>query len=152
LIYLAIDPGLRSGAWAAIDHDGAYLACGDIQTVGDRIDARRLMDDLHAAVPAGDTAQIIIEDVWVMPKQGSVSSAGFMRATGAIEAVASLMYPVTMVRPQAWKKHFGLIGEAKSGDLSLARVMWPTAPLKLVKHHGRADALLLAQWGLDTLA
>ena len=152
MIWLSCDPGLRSGAWAAIDHAGGFVACGDIPAVGDRIDARRLMTALQSAAPPGDTAQIIIEDVWVMPKQGSVSSAGFMRATGAIEAVASLMWPVTLVRPQVWKRHHSLIGLPKSADLALARQTWPTAPLKLVKDHGKADALLMAQWGLETLA
>jgi len=153
MLFIGIDPGLRSGAVAVIDCRGAYVASCDITTTGDRINANKLYEWLHISVPAFETAHIVIEDVWVMPKQGSVSSAGFMRATGAIEAVAELTnWPVTLVRPQVWKKHHKLLKAPKSVDLAMARVMWPDAPLKLVKHHGRADALLLAQWGLDTLA
>jgi len=153
MLFIGIDPGLRSGAFASIDHQGSWRSCGDIATIGDRIDEIKLREDLRLAVPPGEAAHIVIEDVWVMPKQGSVSSAGFMRAAGAIEAVASLTrWPVTLVRPQVWKRHHQLIKAPKSVDLAMARVMWPDAPLKLVKHHGRADALLLAQWGLDTLA
>ena len=150
---VGVDPGLRSGAYASINQHGAWQACGDIPAIGDRIDVIQLREALRLAVPPGEVAHIVIEDVWVMPKQGSVSSAGFMRAAGAIEAVAALTgWVVTMVRPQVWKKHCGLIGANKSGDLALARQMWPDAPLKLAKSHGIADSLLIAQWGLDTLA
>jgi len=151
--WIAIDPGLRSGAIAAIDQSGAFVACGDIAADNDRINPRKLMDQIRSMVPPGDIAHIVIEDVWVMPKQGSVSSAGFMRAAGAIETVAGLTgYAVTLVRPQTWKRHFCLIGSDKAGDLALARQLWPTAPLKLVKSHNQGDALLIAKWGLDTLS
>jgi len=153
MVFVAIDPGLRSGAIAAISHTGEFIACGDIAADNDRINPRKLMDQIRSMVPPGDIAHIVIEDVWVMPKQGSVSSAGFMRAAGAIETVAGLTgYAVTLVRPQTWKKHHGLIGADKAGDLALARKMWPTAPLKLVKSHNQGDALLIAKWGLDVLA
>ena len=149
---IGLDPGLRSAAWAAIDHNRAFIGCGDVPAKEDRIDVRRLHNIFMDAVPPGETAIIVIEDVWVMPKQGIVSSAGFMRAAGAIEATAMLTrWPVHFVRPQAWKKHFGLIGEKKAGDLAMARLIWPDAPLKLAKHHGMADSLLLALWGLETL-
>ena len=88
----------------------------------------------------------------VRPGQGMASSAAFMRATGCIEAVASLMlYPVHFVTPQCWKKHHGLIKAPKAASLAMARAMWPTAGLKLAMHHGRAEALLMAQFGLETL-
>jgi len=153
VIFIGLDIGLRSGAIAAIEHTGAFIACGDIAADNDRINPRKFMDQIRSMAPPGDIAHIVIEDVWVMPKQGSVSSAGFMRAAGAIEAVAELTnWPVTLVRPQVWKRHHQLIKAPKSVDLAMARVMWPDAPLKLAKSHGIADALLMAQWGLDTLA
>ena len=153
MLFIGIDPGLRSGAFASIDHQGSWRSCGDIATIGDRIDAIKLREDLRLAVPPGEAAHIVIEDVWVMPKQGSVSSAGFMRAAGAIEAVASLTrWPVTLVRPQVWKKHFSLIKEPKSSSLAMARSRWASADLRLSKHHGRAEALLMALWGREVLA
>ena len=85
-----------------------------------------------------------------MPKQGIASSGKFMRAAGAIEATAALTgSPMILVTPQRWKRHHGLIGTEKKASLELARQRWPDAPLKLVKHHGRADALLMAQWLKD---
>ena len=70
-----------------------------------------------------------------------------MRAAGAIEAVGALVGDtLTLVRPQVWKKHHGLIGTEKKASLELARRIWPDAQLRLAKHHGRADALLIALW------
>lgn len=152
MIYLSIDPGLVSGAWAALDGNGDFVACGDVPNADGRVQPRALKQALQACVLAGDSAEIVIEQVGVMPGQGIASSGRFMRATGCIEAVAMLMnYPVHFVTPQAWKKHHGLIGKPKAASLAMAKDLWPTAPLKLVKHHGRAEALLLAKWGLETL-
>ena len=152
MIYLAIDPGLISGAWAAIDHNGAFVACGDVPNADGRVQSRLLSIALRGAIPMGDSGDIIIEQVGVMPGQGIASTGRFMRATGAIEAVASLMlFPVTFVTPQVWKKHHGLIKAPKAAGLAMARAMWPTAPLKLAKHHGRGDALLMAEWARETM-
>lgn len=152
MIYLAIDPGLISGAWAAIDANGAFIACGDVPNADGRVQPRALKDVLQACIPAGDSAEIVIEQVGVMPGQGIASTGRFMRATGCIEAVAMLMnYPVHFATPQVWKKHCGLIGAPKAASLAMAKLIWPTAPLKLVKHHGRSEALLMALYGKETL-
>lgn len=150
--YIALDPGLTSGAWAVIDHHGHYIDCGDIPNDGDRVKAMELKACLLRSVPAGEDMQIVIENVFAMPKQGLSSTAKFMRATGCIEAVAQMLGAVHFVRPQEWKKHYKLIGTEKTASLAMARAIWPTAPLKLKKHHGRAEALLLAQWGKATLS
>jgi len=152
MIYLAVDPGLISGAWAAIDGHGRFVACGDVPNADGRVQPRALKDALQACVPAGDSAEIVIEQVGVMPGQGMASTGRFMRATGCIEAVAMLTgYPVHFVTPQAWKKYHGLIGAPKAASLAMAKALWPTAPLKLVKHHGRGEALLMSLYGLGTL-
>lgn len=147
-IYIGVDPGLVSGSYAAIDHDGAFLATGDIANNGDRIHPRMLKIALQEIIRNnGNDAEFVVESVFVRPGQGMSSTGKFMRACGAIETVVDLLlYPCELVTPQAWKKHHGLIGTEKKASLSLARTKWPTAPLKLVKHHGRADSLLMAEW------
>lgn len=154
LKYLGIDPGLISGAWACIDHNGEFVACGDIPNANGRVQPRLLKIALQDAIAKDpDGCEIIIEQVGVRPGQGMASSAAFMRATGCIEAVASLLlYPVHFVTPQCWKKHYGLIKTPKAASLSLARSTWPSAGLKLAKHHGRAEALLMAAWGRGEFA
>jgi len=145
-IFIGLDPGSSSGAYGIIDQDGDYVTCGDIPTVNGRVDVRVLSWLVNLKV----NSCFAVEDVHTMPKQGIASSGKFMRAAGAIEATALLTgSPMILVTPQRWKKHHGLIGTEKKASLELARKLWSDAPLKLVKHHGRADALLMAQWIKD---
>jgi hypothetical protein len=147
MIYIGLDPGSSSGAYGIINHDEDFIACGDILSVDGRVDAIWLYEKIMSWVNVYDTAMIAVESVHSMPKQGIASTAKFMRAAGVIEAVAALTrYPYILVTPQAWKKYHGLIGSAKSASLETARLHWEDADLRLVKHHGRADALLMALW------
>lgn len=148
-IFIGLDPGSSSGAYGIIDEDGEYVTCGDIPVIDGRVDARSLFVLLDMPFDG----YIAVENVHTMPGQGIASSGKFMRAAGAIEATAVLTScPVTLVNPQMWKKHHGLIGKDKKASLVLAREIWPDAPLNLVKHHGRADALLMALWLLQKSA
>jgi crossover junction endodeoxyribonuclease RuvC len=149
-VFIGVDPGAVSGAYAAIDHNGEYITCGDIPSIDGRVNASQLRYVLKSCVSSFDTALIVVESVHSMPKQGIASTAKFMRAVGAIEATAELThYPLVLVTPQAWKKHHGLIGTEKVASLDLARSMFPEAPLTRQKDHGRADALLMAVWLKD---
>ena len=150
MIWIGIDPGAISGAYAAINHNGDFIGCGDIPSIDGRVNASQLRYVLKSCVSSFDTAMIAVESVHSMPKQGIASTAKFMRAVGAIEATAELThYPFVLVTPQAWKKHHGLIGTEKVASLELARSMFPDAPLTRQKDHGRADALLMAVWLKD---
>lgn len=153
MIYLAIDPGSVSGAYAAIDHNNTFIGCGDIPNKGGCVLPKLLSIKLQELIPKHDSCEIIIENVHAMPKQGVSSTFNFGRAYGVIEAVANMTaYPVHFVSAQCWKKHHGLIGKPKTASVDLARSIWPSAPLNLKRHHGRADALLMALYGLRTLA
>lgn len=150
MIYIGIDPGAISGAYAAVNHNGEFVACGDIASVDGRVNATHLRYAIKSCVSTFDTAMIAVESVFSMPKQGIASTAKFMRAVGAIEATAELThYPFVLVRPQVWKKHHGLIGTEKVASLELARSMFPEASLKRIKDTGRADAILMALWLKD---
>ena len=147
MVFIGIDPGAISGAYAAVDHNGDYIGCGDIPSVDGRVNAAILRHLLRSCVSTFDTAMIAVESVHSMPKQGIASTAKFMRAAGAIEATAELTnYPFVLVTPQSWKKYHGLIGTEKEASLDLARGMFPEASLKRKKDTGRADALLIALW------
>jgi len=67
--------------------------------------------------------------------------------------LASIGMKHEIVRPAAWKRSMQV-----SKDKGQARVkatqLWPDMAdkLKLVKHHGRAEALLLAEWLRRTAA
>ena len=142
--YTAIDPGL-SGAWAAIDHNGKYLGCWDLHHEGKIIQTNIVWDEIKVATQGHDI-EFVIEHVSAMPGQGVTSMFTFGAAYMAAIAIAQRSYrPTTLVRPREWKKDMGLTS-SKKDSLKLARLLWPEAPLKLEKHDGRAEALLLAEW------
>lgn len=145
--YIGIDPGLLSGAWGVIDHNSRFIACGDIPRDGERINVREFRRILQDIVPVDEHAEIVVEDVFVMPNQGSSSSAKFMRAAGALEAVCLCFSRASthIVRPNKWKSDMGLTAN-KDFSLESARQRWPDAELHLKRHHGRAEALLLSEW------
>lgn len=146
-IIVGLDPGSASGAWGMVDQYGKYIDCGNILSDDGRVDVKNLMKILQFYRDMHDEMHIAVEDVHTMPGQGIASSGKFMRATGAIEAVATMVGDsMVLVRPQVWKKYHGLIGTDKNAGLELARSLWPDAPLKLKKHHNLADALLMAMW------
>jgi crossover junction endodeoxyribonuclease RuvC len=92
-----------------------------------------------------------MEQVHSMPSQGVSSTFTFGRAVGVISAVCELTrYPVHLVTPQKWKKHFHLTAD-KNESLDMARYLWPEAKLKLKKDINKAEALLIAEYLRHTL-
>ena len=91
-----------------------------------------------------------IEKVFAMAGQGVTSVFSFGRSLGAIEGViAARLIKTTLVTPQVWQKAMGVTG---GKDGARARAMevfpWQASLFKLKKHDGRADAALIAAWGL----
>lgn len=59
----------------------------------------------------------------------------------------------TEITPQRWKKHFNLIGRDKNESRVLCLRNWGEQVgmyLDKKKHHGRADAILIARYGYET--
>jgi hypothetical protein len=64
--------------------------------------------------------------------------------------IAGLLLPVEMVHPRTWKATLMRdMGKEKDASRVKAMQMYPLAAknLSLKKHHGRADALLIATYG-----
>ena len=84
-----------------------------------------------------------------MPGQGVSSMFNFGMGYGAIQGVlAGLCVPLHLVTPQKWKKHQGLIGKDKDCARTLAQQLYPEASLARKKDIGRADAILIGDYGL----
>lgn len=161
VITIGIDPGL-TGAVAFVDSRGSCVV-EDLPTVDlpgngmvkRRIDGRALADLLRRHVPAADAALVVVEDVHAIGGSAVQTMGSMMRSLGAIEAVLEVLkLRVEMVKPQAWKRHFGLKSD-KAASLATARALYPGAAataLKLAKHHNRAEAVLLAHYGQKELA
>lgn len=89
-----------------------------------------------------------------MPARAAYTMGGF--CLGVMAACEALGYDVVMTRPTSWKRAAGLArvgdrlrSDVKRESLELARSLWPDAPLERAKHEGRAEALLIARFGMS---
>lgn len=140
--WIGIDPG-KSGAAALIFEDGEIVADwpGDATGAADLLTSWRLEFQV---------VLVALERVHAMPGQGVKSMFTFGQNFGQWEGIlAALSLPCLQPTPQEWQK--GLVkasdgADTKTRALTVARRLFPDADLNLKKHHGRADALLLAWW------
>mgnify|MGYP002777218453 CR=1 FL=1 len=172
---IGIDPGL-TGAIAAVA-DGEPAGCYDMPTrarrrgTGREIDAHRLQELLREILRnhQGAAVTVVLEVVAGFTGRAASRSFTFGQGDGKVRAVLECMgLDLTMVEvyPQTWKGHYGLLaprvknGEPKppvpGKDASRARVvaMFPNQALPFLraKDDGRAEALLLALWAIQTEA
>lgn len=157
---IGIDPGL-TGAIAFLHPDGgAWVRDMPLKEhVGEKkiVDGGAIAGFFFSDIPPRITARVYIEQVQAMPPikgklrgAGTVSSFNFGYSAGVVEGVVSAVaIPRAYVWPQTWKKRAGLTGKPKDASRELAIELYPQLAevLKLKKHHGRADALLIARFG-----
>lgn len=89
---------------------------------------------------------VYIEEVTAMPKQGVSSVFTFGQAHGLVLGVfAAHGIRIVRVRPQTWQTKTKSRGDPRPRAVEL----YPdrVKDLQLVKHAGRADALLIAHYG-----
>ncbi len=155
MLTVGIDPGL-TGAVAFL-RNGEYVALFDIPTtlkgsgsVKQEVEPGGLKRMFLERLEGREDVAIALERVSAMPGQGSSSVFSFGDTYGCCRSVASLTgYPLYLVTPTTWKKHFGL-GRDKEESRALASRLFPGAELHLKKHADRAEALLMAHWLWDT--
>jgi crossover junction endodeoxyribonuclease RuvC len=151
MVFIGIDPGSINGALGAIDHHGNYMEAFNIEHQDKHILALVFKSRILGLVDPKEGAEICMEQVHSMPNQGVSSTFSFGRAVGVISAVCELTrYPVHLVTPQKWKKHFHLTAD-KNESLDMARYLWPEAKLKLKKDINKAEALLIAEYLRHTI-
>ncbi len=153
-VVIGIDPGL-SGALAALDTQGRVVEVRDMPVLltssGRRtVNVLVLRDVLYSLLPI---RACWVETVAAMPTDSRVAAFAFGRSVGALEAACLLSaVPVQRVTPQAWKRAAGLpAGAPKAASVETALRLLPgCAPyLTRAKDHGRADALLIARYGVS---
>lgn len=106
--------------------------------------------ELVAIIEEFKPSEAYVEKVFAMAGQGVTSVFSFGRSLGAIEGIlGARCIKTTLVTPQTWQKAMGVSG---GKDGARARAMevfpWHTGYFKRVKDDGRADAALIAAWGL----
>jgi hypothetical protein len=143
---LGIDPGVTGGI-AALYSDGRIEA-SDIPTADGGVDVDALVRRIREHVPR----LAIIEKAQAMPKQGVVSVFKYGCAYGALCAVTALCeIPTYLVSPRKWKTHFALDSD-KERSRALAIRLWPGCGFfERKKDHGRAEAALLARYGVEVI-
>lgn len=165
---IGIDPG-QTGAIAALA-DGDFEAVVDMPlmdrvTKGNEVDGAQLagvLREIRGRHP-GAAVLVVMEQVNAMPAipnakgirvgMGSTSAFNFGEGFGVIKGViAALGMPMVLTAPQKWKKEYGLIRKPKDLARTIAARRFPVAVplLKRVKDSGRADAILIADWGRRT--
>jgi crossover junction endodeoxyribonuclease RuvC len=85
-----------------------------------------------------------------MPKQGSVSTfTGGVVLGSILAACQRIAIPLELVSAATWKRTMGLDAD-KAKSLDRARLLFPGADLARKRDHGRAEALLLAEYSRRT--
>ena len=167
---IGIDPGM-TGAIAVIDSDTpehtevwdmpALKMTSKVRRAGkDKIKTTNKVDpvglhDLLKKITLEDDCQFFLEQVNAMPGQGVVSTFNFGMGYGVIQGViGSLGHSPTLVHPTKWKKRFSLTGQDKDAARLMVLELFPYEAdrFKRKKDGGRADAVLLAKYGLSELS
>lgn len=154
--FIGIDPGL-SGAVALLPSDTDGSSIFDTPTGSDGrktvyavAEMAKIVEGIHPNTAWG-CCHFVIEKQHAMPKQGVSSTFSIGYGYGLWEGIlAALGIPYTVVTPQAWKGAM-MAGQGREKDASRLRAqqLWPelAGHLNLKKHHGRAEALLIAEYG-----
>lgn len=153
MVLIGIDPGL-AGAIAVLDANGTLEALTDTPTLTLKVQrgTRQVYDVPGMAAMLKPYAalhtHVYIEESQPMPGQGTRS----MFTTGYgyglwIGLVTTLQLAYTPIRPGIWKRSLAL-GKDKEAARLRAMQLYPGAELRRKRDHGRAEALLLASYGL----
>lgn len=151
---IGIDPGAR-GAIAIVDRRSGLVDAIDMPTVEvkiggamkHRVSPEAIAAELRAYAPS---AIAFIERVGAMPGQGVTSMFAFGEAYGLVRGVlAGMGIPCTTVTPAVWVKAMR-VTQGKDGSRQRAMELYPSHAhlFKRVKDDGRADAALVAAWGM----
>lgn len=149
--YLAIDPGI-TGALVIVNSKGAY--CDHLLMPSIKVGSKSRVNGAAIAAWLKDwpgLSHAFLEQVHSMPKDGASRAFSFGHSCGLVEGVLTgAGIPLTLVTPQAWKKHMGLIGKDKDAARSRAIQLFPGLRELDTKAKGQAvsDALLIGLYGV----
>lgn len=149
---IGIDCGLN-GAIAVLD-DGQLVSVHDMPTLTVDINKkskRQVSPNLLAIlIESIKPDSAIVERPAARPGQGVTAMFGFGRSLGVVEGVlAGFSVPVTYVAPATWTKSMGKTAGKDASRLRAVELFPSMADyFKRVKDDGRAEATLIAMWGI----
>lgn len=147
ITYVGIDIGL-AGAIAIIWP--SHVEVFDMPVVtGDKndYDVKALKNILESV---GSDRLAIIESLHALFQVRSSSTFSLGRGSGIVEGVlGTLEFPFVKVPPKRWKKVMmeGHSTKDKGESIVVAKRLFPSVDLPRKKDHGKADALLMAEYG-----
>jgi crossover junction endodeoxyribonuclease RuvC len=156
--FVGIDPGV-SGAIASIRGADVEVFDCPVEVVkrgkkNRRVELPHAMAALlsHVCSGAGGAANVVayVERVGPMPRDGSIQAFTLGRNYGSwVAALAAFRIRTELPTPAVWKRAMLLSGQDKDESRLLALRLYPSASasLRRKKDHGRAEALLLAEYG-----
>lgn len=152
--FLGIDPGL-TGAAALMDANGGLVNVFDLPVIRDGalawIDAPTFHQELDLSMDRASALygnlESWIERAQATPQMGRSSAFNYGVGFGSVLGMlmSRAMFPLNLITPSKWKGALGL-SKDKNASRDKAKLLYPTAELDLVKHHGRAEAILIAHW------
>lgn len=144
MVYIGIDPG-KSGAMAVLYDDWRDNVVVRVIKFDSREYAQTLRD------LSGQRVKACLEHVGAMPGQGVTSMFNFGQNFGYIKGLLeAFQIPYELVRPQKWKKAFGITGD-KNSSIEVCKRLFPFAQLRRTDRcrkddDGKAEALLMAEY------
>lgn len=159
MIKIGIDPGI-TGAIAVLCDD-ELMAVHDMPVLEVKVGKTnkrqvspqllaQIFNDILLEYANGRECRVILEKVGAMPGQGVTSMFNFGRSFGVVEGVtAGHGLAIAYVTPQAWQKRSGK-KDGKDGARQRVMELYPKHAdwFKRIKDDGRADAVLIARYGL----
>lgn len=160
-LFVGIDVGV-SGALACINKEREVLSVADMpielkKNKRKRVDGLGLNAWLGGVVEEYAPCKIVcvVEQVGAMPRDGAASAFTFGESLGVIRGVlACHLFRTEFVTPVKWKRAFNMLGTDKGYSCTVAKQQLPACyeHVKFKKDHGKADALLMALYGLNHYA
>lgn len=141
-IYLGIDPGNKTGAFAAVDEIGHPVFAEDCHGAPSQVWAK-LRTRLNEEI-----VYCALERVHAHPKDGRVGAFSFGRSFGVWEGILlACCLPYEKPEPGEWQKEIlGNFVSFTEGTVEYCRTHYPQLQWVRKKDHNRADALCLAEW------
>ena len=143
MTYIGIDPG-KDGALAVI------IDSGKASIVPFDQDAYRLVLRQFCMQARMAQTRAVLEHVGAMPGQGVTSMFSFGENFGYLKGLLEAFeIPYELVRPQRWKKEYGISG--KNQSVEVCKRLFPGVSLRRTErckkdHDGMAEALLMAEF------
>jgi len=153
---IGIDPGL-TGAVGFLESAGRYYAVEDMPIIASgkswkvtrEVNGAALWQMLSGMGQRFPLTAAYVERMTARPGQGVSSTFSIGHSYGIVLGIlAALQISVVEVQPHIWKKAMSLTPD-KEYSRAVAQKLFPLAPLDRKKDHNRAEALLLAAYGIQ---